>query len=176
LELAEAERTKLYNRTFEDQRSKHGLSLKMGGALMDGDYSNNDLGYSFHGNYKYLFNNPHWSLNLGAGFMELDRTGPPVNYDLTLDGNLEFIFLPYENLTPFIYAGGGTVTNTSFENAEFKFQYGAGVEYLPVENIGIELFGEQNLTFSDNIDGVIQGKRDDYFWRFGLGINFYFGR
>lgn len=176
LELAEAERTKLYNRTFEDQRSKHGLSLKMGGALMDGDYSNNDLGYSFHGNYKYLFNNPHWSLNLGAGFMELDRTGSPVNYDLTLDGNLEFIFLPYENLTPFIYAGGGTVTNTSFENAEFKFQYGAGVEYLPVENIGIELFGEQNLTFSDNIDGVIQGKRDDYFWRFGLGINFYFGR
>ncbi|MFZ3274719.1 MAG: hypothetical protein WA143_10665, partial [Lutibacter sp.] len=51
-----------------------------------------------------------------------------------------------------------------------------GFEYLPVNNIGIKIFGEQNIMFNDKLDGVVNGKRDDYFWRIGIGLNFYIGK
>ena len=109
--------------------------------------------------------------------MELDKQNEVTsNYDTTIDLNMEYIFLPYENVSPYIYAGGGTISDRSFEDVRFKIQFGLGVEYLPVDFLGLRLYGEHNMTFTDELDGLIQGKRDDYFWRFGLGVNFYFGR
>jgi len=89
---------------------------------------------------------------------------------------LEYDFLPYEDLSPFAYAGLGTISNIDVTNIYAKLQLGLGLEYLPVPNVGIKLFGEQNVTFTDKLDGLAQGKRDDYFWRFGVGLNFYFGK
>ena len=175
-EVEEAESTKLYNRKFEDQRRRHAISLSGGGASIMGDYSGTDMGYSFYGGYKYQFKNPSLNFSLGAGFMELDRTGPEIDYNVSLDGNLTYVFLPYENISPYIYGGFGSLSNESFNNMELKVQFGAGLEYLPVDNLGLHLFGEQNILFTDAIDGMVQGEQDDYFWRFGLGINFYFGK
>ena len=31
----------------------------------------------------------------------------------------------------------------------------------------------QNINFSDKIDGVVAGKRNDWHYNFGLGINYY---
>lgn len=176
-EVDEAKRTKLYNREFDTRRSKNSLGIVIGGARMDGDYSNSDLGYNLKLNYKHLLNNQKWAINIEGGIMELDKKNTSIeDYAFTLDGNMEYIFLPYENITPYVYGGIGTVADKSFNNIDFKVQYGLGVEYLPVNSIGLRLYGEHNITFTDNLDGLVQGKRDDYFWRFGLGINFYFGR
>ena len=173
----EAEKTKLYNRKFEDRRDRHAINLVAGGMRMDGDYANPDLGYAFQLGYRYLFNNPKFNLNFNSGIVQMDDRNPEMqDFAFTTDTNLEYIFLPYENITPYVYGGGGTITNKDFNRTYFKFQYGLGVEYLPNNNIGFRLFGEQNLTLTDELDGVIQGKRNDYFWRFGLGINFYFGK
>jgi curli production assembly/transport component CsgG len=32
---------------------------------------------------------------------------------------------------------------------------------------------ESNLNFSDNIDYIIRDSRDDYYFRFGLGVTYY---
>ena len=176
-EVEQASKTKLYQREFDNRRSKNSVGLVIGGAKMDGDYSNSDLGYNLKLNYKHVLNNPKWAINIEGGIMELDKKNASVDdYAFTLDGNLEYIFLPYENITPFVYGGAGAIADKSFNNIDFKVQYGLGVEYLPVDYLGLRLYGEHNITFTDNLDGLVQGKRDDYFWRFGLGINFYFGR
>jgi len=176
-EVEQASKTKLYNREFDDRRSKHSLGLVIGGAKMDGDYGNSDLGYNLKLNYKHVFNNPKLALNFEGGIMELDKNNASIeDYAWTFESNLEYIILPYENISPFVYGGVGAIADKSFNTIDFKVQYGLGVEYLPVDFLGLSLYGEQNITFTDNLDGLVQGKRDDYFWRFGLGINFYFGR
>ena len=176
-EVEEAKKTKLYNRTFDDRRSKHSAGLRMGGALMNGDYGQQDVSYNFQLNYKYLLKGKKWGLNIAAGILELDKKNEVTkNYNTTIDANMEYIFLPYENISPFIYAGIGTISDRNFNNVEFKVQWGLGVEFLPTDFLGLTLYGEQNITFTDELDGLVQGKRDDYFWRFGLGVNFYFGR
>ncbi len=176
-EVEQANKTKLYNREFDDRRSKNSIGLVIGGTKMDGDYSSSELGYNLKLNYKHVMNNPHLAFNIEGGIMELDKKNVSIeDYAWTADGNLEYIFLPYENITPFVYGGAGAVADKSFNSIDFKVQYGLGVEYLPVDYLGLRLYGEHNITFTDNLDGLVQGKRDDYFWRFGLGINFYFGR
>jgi curli production assembly/transport component CsgG len=176
-EVEEAKQTKLYNRKFDDRRSKHSASLVMGGALMNGDYSQQDVSYNFMLNYKYLLDDKKWGMKFGAGILELDKNNKVTqSYDTTLDANMEYIFLPYETITPTVYAGIGTISDRSFTDVHFKFQFGIGVEFLPTDFLGLTLYGEQNITFTDELDGLVQGKRDDYFWRFGLGINFYFGK
>ena len=175
-EVEQANKTKLYNRKFEDRRNKNSASLIVGGSRIDGDYSNPDIGYNFQLGYRYMFNNPRFNLNINGGIMEMDNKNPQMqDYAYTTDGNIEFIFLPYESISPYIYGGIGAISNKSFNDIYFKTQFGLGVEYLPTNTLGLRLYGEQNITFTDKLDGLVQGKRDDYFWRFGIGVNFYFG-
>ena len=94
---------------------------------------------------------------------------------MSVDANLEFILLPHDNLTPYIFGGGGAILESDVDT-RFKAQYGLGFEYLPSPTLGLRVFGEQNITFKDDLDGLINGKRDDYFWRFGVGISLYFGK
>jgi len=151
--------------------------LVFGGAQMNGDYDVDNFGYNIKVNYRYLFNNRRVSLNVGAGFLELDNKNEvSKSYNTTFDLNVEYIILHYENVTPYIYGGIGSISDQSFENIHPKVQLGIGVEYLPVDFLGLTFSGEQNITFTDELDGLVQGKRDDYFWRFGLGVNFYFGK
>ena len=93
---------------------------------------------------------------------------------LTYDLNTEFILLPKDKLSPYVFAGGGFGMDKAFENLHAKVQYGIGIEYMATDNLGIKLYGEQNLNFSDNIDHIKRGVRDDYYYRFGLGVTIYF--
>jgi len=96
---------------------------------------------------------------------------------LSFNSNLEYNLLPYEKFTPFVFGGVGIISSyEKFNNVMAKFQYGGGFEYLLTNNFGIKIYGEQNLMFNDKLDEVIQGKRDDYFWRFGVGLNFYLSK
>jgi len=56
----------------------------------------------------------------------------------------------------------------------FKVQYGLGVEYFISNKIGIKLFGEHNLVFTDKLEKAVNGKRNDYYYNIGLGLNYYF--
>jgi curli production assembly/transport component CsgG len=67
-----------------------------------------------------------------------------------------------------VFAGFGFGTNKIFENRHSKIQYGAGLEYLVSSKKGIKAFAEQNINFSDTIDYLERGVRDDYYFRFGV--------
>jgi len=53
-------------------------------------------------------------------------------------------------------------------------QYGVGLEYFISNKIGIKIFGEHNLVFTDKLEKVVQGKRNDFYYNIGLGLNYYF--
>jgi len=173
-EIEEMESTVLYDRKLEDRRGKVALGVSGGSAHIAGDYSNPVANISANSSLKIFFKRSNFNLNMGVGYLKLENKELFKDQFLTVDMNLEYNVLPYDNFTPFLYGGVGAINSSwDIDTALPKFQYGVGFEYLPVNNIGIKIFGEQNLLFSDKLDVVVNGKRDDYFWRIGVGLNFY---
>jgi curli production assembly/transport component CsgG len=174
-EVEEAKSTKLLNRSFKDNRGTGAFDVAGGLALMDGDYSNPEAGYNGRIQYRQFLFGPNFNIGVGASMFKLQNENAFSDAFMSVDANLEFILLPHDNLTPYIFGGGGAILASDVDT-KFKAQYGLGFEYLPSPTLGLRVFGEQNITFKDDLDGLINGKRDDYFWRFGVGISLYFGK
>mgnify|MGYP001567384834 CR=1 FL=1 len=175
-EKDEANHTALYNRKLADRRGTNAGSISTASYSILGDYSNPKAHIGANVSYKTFLKESNLNLNLGLGYFQLENEGSFEDEFMTLNLNLEYYLLPYDDLTPFVFGGIGTISDINITNPFLKFQYGVGVEYLPVNNVGIEVFGEQNLLLSDELDGIVNGKRDDFFWRVGVGLNFYFGK
>ena len=175
-EKEEAESTVLLDRKLEDRRGKSAVSISVGSANIAGDYSNSKGKIAANVAFKFYFQNPKFNLNIVFGYFQLENEGAFSEEFVSSGINLEYNFLPYDNLSPFMYGGLGVISDFDNTNPHVKFQYGLGLEYLLVNNIGIKIFGEQNLLLNDELDGLVQGKRDDYFWKVGVGVNFYIGK
>lgn len=174
-ETKTADVTSLYGRELENRRSKFAIEISGGATLMDGDYQDPLLRPFGRGALKF-FITPGFNISASTNVVNLaNKNLLDVGY-ITYDLNLEWILLPKDRFTPYLYAGGGYATNRKFENAYGKIQYGLGLEYLISDKIGIKLFGEQNINFSDNVDYIKAGTRDDYYYKFGLGLTYYFGK
>ncbi len=167
--------TKLYNRSLKERRSVNAIGVSFGNAVMDGDYADPNLNFNVNFELK-RFISPHLFIAGDAGIFRLSNKNAYSDNFFSLDLNGGYVFLPYDNLTPFVYAGGGIISNFAQGNTHPKGQYGLGLEYFPSRNIGIKLYGEQNILRNDNLDRLIQGKRNDFYWRFGFGINIYFAQ
>ncbi|MGL5113280.1 MAG: CsgG/HfaB family protein [Flavobacterium sp.] len=168
-----AEDELLYAKEKNRKRGRIGLEASGGVALIDGDYANPVVKPMGRGAVKFFFT-PHLSFSASGNVFKLgNKNKLDVGY-ATLDANIEFMALPYNFVSPFFYGGTGTGFNSKFENVHQKIQFGAGLEYLFTNNFGVKLFGEYNMTFTDNLDFVKSGIRDDYYWRFGIGMTYYF--
>jgi curli production assembly/transport component CsgG len=165
----------LYGRTLKLRRSKFAIEVGGGTTLLDGDYVNPELRPMFRGALKY-FISPSINLSASTNVFKLANTSLiDVGY-LTTDLNIEILLLPKDKLSPYFFGGVGFGMNKIFDNLHSKVQYGAGLEYMALDKLGIKLFAEHNLNFSDNIDYLKRGTRDDYYYRFGVGLTFYFAK
>ena len=173
VELDEDEATKLYNRVFKERRAQNGAQIQLGGTLIDGDLPDAKLEYMFGGTYRRYIT-PYFNMNLGYTKFTLGNKGFFNGGFMSLDLNAEVMLLPFDKVTPFGYIGAGLHAPNGIPTVDAKVQAGGGVEYLIKDNIGIRIFGEQNLVFSDSVDGTVFGSNDDFYARFGLGLNFYF--
>jgi len=88
--------------------------------------------------------------------------------------NLEYLLIPQFKLSPYVYAGVGSMF--SQDKVRYKAQIGGGVEYLVQKNIGLRLSSQYDMGFSDDWEDLVGGKRNDQAIRFGLGVNFYLGK
>jgi len=171
----QADLTLLYSRNQKLKRGKYGIEIAGGFTSMSGDYLNPVPKPMIRGGLKY-FIYPNINLNASTNVFRLgNKNKLDVGYT-SLDFNVEMLVLPYDVLTPFLYVGSGTSFNSKYENRSTKVQYGAGMEYLVNSNFGFKIYGEHNINFSDTIDYLVAGRRDDYYWRFGLGATYYFNR
>lgn len=171
-EKEEANATELYDRFLTQRRGKDAITGALGISLIDGDLPNAQPEFNAKIGYK-RFLNQH--LNVGFTFNKynIENKGIINEGFMSFDLNLEYNILPSDNFTPFLFGGVSTNASNDFKAVDPKLQFGAGLEYLVKDNLGIYVYGEHNTIFSDVIDGIEAGKRDDMLYRFGLGVNFY---
>jgi curli production assembly/transport component CsgG len=175
-EKKDSENSLLYERLLEESKFTDNFSVSGGGAIIDGDYSTKQWsGFASLQYQKKLF--PFLRAGINANIFQLKNKPQFSGTFLSLDLNAQLDILPKDELAPFVYAGPGMTMSVSNENKGaifYKMQLGAGVEYHITQQWGLVLFGEQNIMFSDDIDMLVQGKRKDYYYNFGFGINYYF--
>lgn len=171
-EKFDAENTKLYDRLYKERRGKSAIEASSGVALIDGDLGSPQPQFFARVGYK-RFINPFINVGGSINQFNLENQNQFKDNFLSIDFNTEYVVLPFDKLSPKIYAGFGTNVTGFFDEINAKVQYGLGLEYLITSNIGINAFAEQNIVFSDEIDNIVAGDRDDYFYRFGVGLNIY---
>lgn len=170
-----AEARVLYNREQKERRSKFSMEVSGGATLIDGDYGEALFRPFGRGALKFRMS-PSLFLSASTNVINLaNKEKLDVGY-VTFDLNAEAIILPKDRLSPYVFGGLGFGANRLFENEHLKFQYGAGLEYLATSNIGIKAYAEHNLNFSDNIDYLKSGVRDDFYFKFGFGLTYYFSK
>jgi len=174
-EKEQATSTQIYQRFLTERRGDYAATAALGGTLINGDLPNPQPEFNSRIGFK-RFLNPH--LNLGFIYNKFNLENKELLNEgfMSFDLNLEYNILPYDKLTPFVFAGIGTNASNYFKAIDPKMQFGVGLEYLIKENLGIYLYGEHNLVFSDELDGITAGSIDDMFYRFGIGVNFYLSK
>jgi len=93
---------------------------------------------------------------------------------MSFDLNLEYLFCPDRKFTPSVFIGPGLNAANGFENSEFKFQTGFGLEYLVSHNIGLKLQVDRSfLSSDDSLDAFEAGAGNDAYYRISFGTNIY---
>ncbi len=170
----------LYDRKQLDNNFKNSVSLTASTPLFSGDLEKKRFGYGGGLGYTRQVTN---HLHIAAKGTYLQFEGGETFEDNFADIklNLEGVILPYDDFSPYVYAGPGVLINFDERNngnpnvePALTLQYGLGVLFNFSERMGLRAFADHNLTFTDNIEKVINGKRDDYYFNFGLGIHFNF--
>lgn len=193
----------LYDRRQIKEASKDAITLNGTASLLNGDLGNKTLsaGYNF-GYLKTL--SPKLALGLNMDYLNLKGGNTFSRELMSAQLNLELNILPYDNFAPYVYGGGGVIFDIrnneesgltdspelalvklqsgSGQNEQStkkitspKFQLGAGLNYRASDRIDVRVFAESHFTFTDELDGIISGNRDDFYYNFGLGLKFKFG-
>lgn len=173
---AEDENTELYDRKFVVREFKNSLSLTTGIGQIYGDYTARE--WDFFAGFKYKRKiSSTFDVGVSGSYFKLNN-GQVFNESFTgvdLFGN--FNILPNDEFSPFVYFGPGVIFRNSGENKGDMFvkaNVGVGVKYFLSTRWGLKAYAEYDFVFSDEIDNLVQGKREDHFYNFGIGINYYF--
>ena len=170
-----SENKKLYKKLdFYEIRGTNAIDAAIGSAVVNGDLPNPMFDVYFRVGFKHHITS---HLNINFSYNKYNIAFEDIYNEgfMSFDLNLEYLIIPYERFTPYLYGGYGYNAANYFETNSAKAQGGLGIEIVPVEGLGVKLYGEYNYSFTDELDGLIVGESDDTFWRIGLGVNIYFG-
>ncbi|MCB9288438.1 MAG: CsgG/HfaB family protein [Lewinellaceae bacterium] len=162
---------------------EHYSSFSLSGTslLYQGDYPNPMLQPGIEAGITAVFS-PSISFHLGFGQSRL-ATEQIFDRKVTyFDGSVRLRLLPTDRISPFLFAGGGLMMpdgpapNNITSNTHLKINAGLGLEYYLTDFLGLELALDNNYLMSDGLDGVVNGKYNDFFYRSRLGIKYYLNR
>lgn len=164
------------NRILLPRRGKFAVHGNLNGYSIKGDYRESKIKPGFRLGAKYFITK---NFNFDATFSNFSLENKDIFSQKfnSIDLNLEYIFLPEDNLSPFVYGGIGLLTpQKTGSDSRGKANVGAGFEYMPLSYLGIRAFGEYDFGFNDDWDNYVGGNRKDNVFLFGIGANFYFGK
>ena len=172
----EDENTELYDRKFVTRDIKNSISATGAVGQIMGDYTQSNWDFFTSLQYQRKVSSS-FNLGLSGTYFKLNN-GEVFNESfIGLDLNGSFNVLPNDEISPFIYFGPGVIFRNSKESESdifAKAQVGVGVTYFLSRRWGIKAFAEYDFVFNDNVDYLVNGRRDDQYYNFGLGINYYF--
>jgi len=158
---------------FYNLRGTNAIDVGIGGSTLFGDYEDTSIEFYYRAGYKRAL-----SPSIFAG---ITANGFNFSYNdvdqslLSVDFNLEYLFIPNEMFTPLIYAGFGMSMDSETDVSAMKAQVGFGFEVLIVEKLGFKIFYEYNYGFDDDTEVLVFDGKNDKFMRLGIGVNYYFG-
>lgn len=169
-----------FDNLITPRRKKFGLGFEAGSWLYMGDYSHTEMEAS--GRVSLLYDTQHamqFSVGLSRG--DLATTENFQRTYNSLDVMARYRLMPYKNWTPFVEGGVGLFSehkkssfNIDLSNSiHAQAIYGVGAEFLLNDHVGFNLSILNHYIFSDNVDGLRQGRHNDYFWEGKVGFNFY---
>jgi len=180
-EKALEESTLLYNRKQFGVDRRNAFTFRGFTTLFQSDFSKKPLGYGASLGYTRRLSD-QLGLSVMGSFLTLEAGNNYSEKFITADLNLEAFILPFDDFSPMVYAGLGFANNIDERNnASFKIpnqvkvQGGIGLDMRLSDRLNLRAFAEANFFFDDEIDRVENGKRDDYYMNFGLGLNYFFG-
>ncbi len=90
----------------------------------------------------------------------------------------EWRWFPYSRFTPTLLLRGGVISEQGHTLLKGypQMTMGIGGEFLINNRLSITGNLMHIYTFSDQLDGVTQGKYNDFFWSANIGLNLYFGK
>ncbi len=182
LEKEVEESTALYERKYLKNDFRNTANVNFGMALVDGDYVTGILDYKIGLGYKYRILR-ELSAGLDVQLFRLNSTPETNHWWMSQNFKVEYNMLPNDKLSPLFYAAPGILLFADDSpqlylqrwDSFFNLKFGAGLEYDVSDRVSFELNGEWNVTFSDKIDNLPHGRRDDYYYTFSLGLNYHFG-
>ena len=174
--------TGLYERKYLKNIYRNTFNVSFGLALVDGDFNSGILDFKAGLGYKYSFL-PELSLGVDVQIFKLNSTSEINHWWMSESLLVEYNILPHDKLSPYLYGGPGILFFADDSPSEFLQRWdtffvlklGAGFEYSVSDRVSFTLNAEWNPTFSDKIDNQLNGRRDDYYYTFGLGLNYHFG-
>ncbi len=182
LEKEVEESTGLYERRFLKNDFRNTANINFGTALIDGDYTTGIIDYKIGLGYKYRII-PELSVGSDFQLFRLNSTAKTNHWWVSESLKVEYNMLPHDRISPLFYAAPGILLFADDSpllylqrwDSFFNLKLGAGLEYDVSKRVSFELNGEWNVTFSDKIDNLPQGRRDDYYYTFSFGLNYHFG-
>lgn len=160
------------NKFPESNRGNFSAFLNAEAFKLKGDYVDSKMNIGAKVGLKY-FLSKHINAELNVAMHTLENTGILKEAVVMTDLNLEYMMLPKFKLSPFVYAGAGTIILPSY--TRYKAQVGGGLEYLFTQNMAVRLSSQYDFGFTDDWDAYVNGKQNDHGVRIGLGVNYYFG-
>ncbi len=174
-------KTDIFGKRIDNRRGFGAFQIGTSSLLYQGDYPDAilktglDLGFE-------LNPKPALGFLLNAGLNSLSTKkfySSKVSY---LDFATKYRLFPYDQFTPYLYAGIGMITENVNNRFDFgskvypKAQIGGGFEVLVNDATGIRFSADYNYLVNDRLDLIEQGRYNDFYWRGNIGVNFYFGR
>lgn len=182
-EKAMNKRTDIFGIEHQEEQKKFSVYTKMGASRYDGDYRNEAIDELYNVGATFSLA-PKWETFIDWGQTYLStQEFLNVRTNYTSIG-LKHIMFPTMRFSPYFTANYGLISPLKRKDfyvgfsTKYYHKAGAnvGAHYLLGEerSIGLSADFNFNYIFSDEIDGVTQGKYNDYFWGVRFGLAYYF--
>lgn len=160
-----------------NRRAKTTVGLTATMTNLKGDFKTKTVKPGATANFGFSFNN-YLGTNLSAGYHKMGHQDIYESNYYTAEANLEYMVLPYNKFSPYLFGGPGLLKNTDgdFGRIKFKTQLGAGLDYMVTPKMGIRSFVGYHIGFDDDWEGIKSGKRNDHYLQIGLGLQINLGK
>ncbi|MDQ2794610.1 MAG: curli production assembly/transport component CsgG [Bacteroidota bacterium] len=172
-------------RQAQYSRGMVGLGVTGGVQLYQGDYALPQYRPVVELSLLRRLGNGHFSgfLNVGQGALAAGPGGRYFNQRFSYaEAGLRACLFTSERFTPYVLAGAGLTLRDALPIGKANHSFlphavlGIGAEYLATSQLGISLGIDNHLFFSDQIDQIVQGRYNDYYWAGRVGLVFFIGK
>lgn len=146
-----------------------------------GDYARKTIRETYGASVDVYFS-PKFGIQANGATGILASEGAFSNRISSLEGNLLFRPTPFQHWSSLFFAGAGMVSRAGSSPLSLtgkktvQAQAGVGIQYISNGIFGLRSTIAFHQPFSDDLDGIVAGTRNDYYLRATLGLTFNLGR